>query len=148
MSAIPDGFQTITPYIAVSDGDGALAFYEKALGAETLNAMRVPDTNKIMHATLQLGTSKLFLTEGAERFPSPTGPECGSHFYLYVDDVDAAHATALDAGMTELSAPVDMFWGDRMSGLQCPYNHTWNLSTHVRDVTPEEMAAAMEQMGS
>lgn len=148
MSAIPEGFQTITPYIAVSDGDAALTFYEKALGAETLNAMRVPGTEKIMHATLQLGTSKLFLADGAEHFPAPTGPEGGAHFYLYLEDVDAVHARALDAGMTELTPPTDMFWGDRMSGLRCPYNHTWNLSTHVRDVTPEEMAAAMEQMGS
>jgi len=26
-----------------------------------------------------------------------------------------------------------------------PYGHKWNFSTHVRDVTPEELAAASEK---
>lgn len=145
MAAIPEGFNTITPYIAVSDGNAALDHYARALGAETLNSLPMPGTDKIMHATLQVGTSKLFLCDGGEHFPAPAGREAGSHFYLYVDDVDAAHARALEAGMTEGSPPTDMFWGDRMSSLVCPYHHTWNLSTHVRDVTPEEMAEAMKQ---
>ena len=47
--------------------------------------------------------------------------------------------------MQELAAPSDMFWGDRMSSLLDDFGHRWDLASHVRDVTPEEMAAAMKQ---
>ena len=30
---IPDGYRTVTPYLIVSDGAGAIAFYAKAFGA-------------------------------------------------------------------------------------------------------------------
>lgn len=74
-------------------------------------------------------------------------PGEGSSFYVYVDDVDAQHAQAVSAGMMEVSPPTDMFWGDRMSCLTDPYGHKWQLATHVRDVSEEEMKAAMEKMG-
>ena len=148
MSAIPDGFQTITPYIAVSDGEAAIALYEKALGAVVEGKMIMPGSDKIMHSCLQVGSSKLFLCDGAEHFPAPEGDAGGAHFYLYFEDVDAAHARAKEAGMTELQEPQDMFWGDRMSSLRCPYGMTWNLAARLREVSPEEMAEAMKQMGS
>jgi PhnB protein len=62
-----------------------------------------------------------------------------------VADVDASHKQAKAAGMRELAAPSDMFWGDRMSSLLDPFGHRWDLATHVRDVMPEEMAVAVQQ---
>lgn len=32
-----------------------------------------------------------------------------------------------------------------MSSLMDPFGHRWDLASHVRDVTPEEMAAAVKQ---
>jgi PhnB protein len=109
--------------------------------------MTVPGSKQIMHACLQIGTSKLFL---CDEMPScgekaPKDGEGGSHFYLYVADVDVSHKQAKAAGMKELSAPNDMFWGDRMSSLIDLFGHKWDLASHVRDVTPDEMAEAMKQ---
>jgi PhnB protein len=39
-----------------------------------------------------------------------------------------------------------MFWGDRYGKVEDPFGHQWSIGTHVRDVTPEEMQKAMEQM--
>jgi PhnB protein len=47
--------------------------------------------------------------------------------------------------MKELSAPSDTFWGDRMSSLVDPFGHRWDLASPIRDVTPEELAAAVKQ---
>jgi uncharacterized glyoxalase superfamily protein PhnB len=143
---IPEGFHTITPYIAVSNGEAAIEHYQKALGAKVLHRMPMPGTNKIMHACLEIGSSKLFLCDENENMKAPKSGVGGSQFYLYVADVDTSHKQAKAAGMKELAAPSDMFWGDRMSSLLDGFGHRWDLASHVRDVSPEEMAAAMRQL--
>lgn len=142
---VPEGFHTITPYIVVSDGEAAIEHYQRALSAKVLRRMLMPGTIKVMHACLEIGSSKLFLCDENEKMKAPKGGTGGSQFYLYVTDVDTSHKHAKAAGMKELAAPNEMFWGDRMSSLMDPFGHRWDLATHVRDVTPDEMAAAMKQ---
>jgi hypothetical protein len=38
-----------------------------------------------------------------------------------------------------------MFWGDRYSQVTDPFGHHWSIATHIKDMTPEEMRAAMKQ---
>jgi len=147
MVGIPEGFHSITPYIVVGDGNAALTLYEKALGAEVLGTLTMPGSDKIMHASLQLGTSKFFMSdENPDMGMIAPRDEVGTRFYIYVEDVDAGHKRAVDAGLKELAAPEDMFWGDRTAVLEDPWGHRWTLATHQRDVTPEEMAEAMAAM--
>jgi uncharacterized glyoxalase superfamily protein PhnB len=143
MGKIPDGFHTITPQITVAKGDKAIAHYKKALDAKELSRFVMPGTDKIMHAALQIGTSKLFLSDEGMQKKNPKGS--GSAFYIYVLDVDAAHNQALDAGMSETMAPADMFWGDRFSAVDDRYGHRWCFATHLREVSPEEMMEAAKQ---
>lgn len=147
MSGQPEGFHTITPYIAVDGASRAIDVYRRGLGAEELMRMPEPGTGRIVHACLQIGSSKLFLCDEIpeQGMVAPKEGVGGSHFYLYCDDVDAQHRTGLAAGMIEVSAPMDMFWGDRTAVLRDPFGHVWTLATHVRDVSEEEMAAAMKE---
>ena len=66
--------------------------------------------------------------------------------YLYVDDVDAMFRQAIDAGATELRPVIDQFYGDRCGTLKDPYGHTWNIATHVEDLTPEELGERLAEM--
>ena len=59
--------------------------------------------------------------------------------HAYVEDVDAVHQAALEAGATELRAPEDQFYGDRSGQFEDPFGHRWNIASHVEDVPPEEM---------
>ena len=73
---IPEGFHTITPHLVIKGADEAIAFYEKAFGAEEICRMPMPAEDggmKIGHAELRLGDSVLFL---ADEFPKQgvTGP--------------------------------------------------------------------------
>ncbi len=147
MPSIPEGYHTITPYIVVTDGNAALELYEKALGAEVLGKLMMPGSDKVMHASLQVGTSKLFVSdENPDMGMMAPESEVGTRFYLYVEDVDAAHKRATDAGLKEMFAPEDAFWGDRTSVLEDPWGHRWTLATHVKDVSMEEMSEAMAAM--
>ena len=50
---IPDGYHTVTPYLYVKNGNAALDYYKKGLGATEL--MRMPDpSGRIAHAELIL----------------------------------------------------------------------------------------------
>ena len=40
----------------------------------------------------------------------------------------------------------DMFWGDRYGKIEDPFGHQWSIATHLRDVSPEEMQQAAQQM--
>ncbi|BCU76702.1 VOC family protein [Luteolibacter sp. LG18] len=145
-SHIPEGYHSVTPSLTVADAPAALAFYQAAFGA--VEIFRMPDekTGKIMHAEIAIGNSRLMLSS---EFPEwgCVAPEVGTGgaFMIYVADVDAAYAQAVGAGATSLQEPTDMFWGDRTSRVADPHGYRWSLATHVRDVSPEEIAKAAKE---
>ena len=138
---IPSGFHTVTPYLTVRDAAAAIEFYKKALGAEEIMRMPTPD-GKIGHAELKIGDSIIFLADEfpqmGNKSPQTLGGSTGG-LYLYVEDVDKAFKRATDAGATVKMPATDMFWGDRYGQVTDPFGHLWSLSTHVEDVSPEEM---------
>jgi PhnB protein len=69
-----------------------------------------------------------------------------SSLMIYLPDVDAAFAGAIEAGATEERPVADQFYGDRTGTLVDPFGHRWMISTHVEDVTPEEMDRRMAAM--
>ncbi|MCI4352164.1 MAG: VOC family protein [Thermoplasmata archaeon] len=138
---IPDGYHTATPALIVDNAPRALEFYAKALGGREKMRSAGPG-GKIMHAEFQVGDSMFML---ADEFPDmgPRSPKTlggtASAIWLYVPDVDAAYRRAVAAGATSLSAPTDMFWGDRHARIRDPFGHEWSLATHREDPTPEEI---------
>ena len=151
---IPEGYNTLTAYLAVEDADRAIEFYKDAFGAEELFRMPAPD-GRIGHAELQIGDSKLMLSDpfpqSNVRPPSERGGATASIF-MYCEDVDSAFEQAKKAGATVEMQLENMFWGDRFGTLVDPFGQVWSLAQHVEDLTPEEIAerskAAMAQMGS
>jgi len=141
VKAIPEGYHSLTPYLIVSDAAGALAWYTEVFGAQELFRFPMED-GRIGHAEMQLGTSKFML---ADEFPdmgargpitlggSPVG------LLLYVDKVDAVFEAALRSGATPIHPVENKFYGDRSGTVADPFGHQWTLSTHIEDLTPEEM---------
>ena len=139
---IPEGYRTVTPYLAVDDAAEAIEYYKKAFGAKERGRMETPD-GKIGHAELEIGDSLVMLSdpipEATTRTPKKLGGTSASVF-LYVEDVDAVVKRAVDAGATVTMEVADQFWGDRFGSVQDPFGHSWSIATHVEDVPPEEMA--------
>ncbi len=149
VQSIPDSYHSLTAAIATPNAHEAIAFYEKALGATT--RLRLDDPNgKVAHAELQIGDSCLMISEEFPQFNNSPQTLGGSTvvFNLYVQDVEAAFAKAIAAGATELQPIKDQFFGDRSGRVKDPYGFTWILSTHIEDVTPEEMQTRMDAMYS
>jgi PhnB protein len=142
---IPDGYNSVTPYLVVDDAAKAIEFYKQAFGAE--EKFRMPMGDRIGHAELKIGDSFVML---ADEFPSMDhlGPKSRGgttvSLLLYVNDVDSSYKTAIDAGAKQLRPIENQFWGDRMGSLTDPFGHQWSLATHVEDVSEDEMERRMQ----
>jgi len=153
VNPIPEGYHSLQIYLAVEDASKAIDFYKEAFGAEETIRMPGPD-GKVAHAELQIGDSKLMLSDpfphSDVRPPAERGGPTASIF-MYVDDVDATFEQAQRAGATVVSELEDMFWGDRFGTVADPFGHVWAMATHKEDLSEEEMAerskAAMAEMG-
>jgi PhnB protein len=106
--------------------------------------------DKIGHAEMRIGDTRFML---ADEFPDMNilgpvrrgGPTAG--LMLYVEDVDAAFARAIQAGARAERALEDQFYGDRTGTVIDPFGHSWTLATHIEDVSLEEMGRRMAQSG-
>jgi len=140
---IPDGYPRVTPYLIVDGADDAIDFYCSVLGADQRGDRMMAPDGKIGHAELALGDSVIML---ADEFPEvgALGPRTVGGtpvtIHVYVEDVDAVFARALERGASEVRAVTDEFYGDRSGQFDDPWGHRWNVATHVEDVPPEEMA--------
>ena len=145
---IPDGMHTVTPHLVCAGAADAIEFYKKAFNA--VETIRLPGPQgKLMHAAIRIGDSAVMLVD---EFPDmgAFGPKWlkGSPvtIHLYVEDVDAFVERAVAAG-AKITMPLeDMFWGDRYCKLEDPFGHHWSVATHVRDVSPEEMQQAAQNL--
>jgi len=137
---IPEGYNSLAPYLAVRGAADAIQFYKRAFNATERMRVPMPD-GKIGHAELQLGDSILMLADEYPDFGFTAPADGGSPvlLHLYVPDVDAVFKQALAAGAKELRPVQNQFYGDRSGGLQDPFGHSWNIATHIEDLTPEEI---------
>jgi uncharacterized glyoxalase superfamily protein PhnB len=136
---IPDGYHTVTPYLLVEDAAGLIPFLERAFGATLLGRYDSPD-GRLMHASLQIGDSKVMMGQAAEQWPAMP-----AMLHLYVEDVDAVYRRAVEAGARSIREPEDQFYGDRSGGVVDPAGNQWWITTHIEDVSDEEMARRHEE---
>ena len=142
---IPEGYRSITPYLIIKGAARAIEFYKQAFGATEI--MRFPGPNNtIGHAELRIGDSVIMLADeapgGQYRSPDAFGGSPVS-LMIYIEDVDKVFARALSLGARQTRAVEDQFYGDRSGNLVDPFGHIWTVSTHVEDVSQEEMQRRM-----
>lgn len=136
---VPPGYHTVTPYLMVSDASALIEFAQRAFEAEA--RMKHTDAHgRVSHAEITIGDSVIMLGEGnAEYPPAPAS------LHLYIADVDAVYARALQAGGSSVREPRTEFYGDRMAGIRDSEGNTWWIATRVENLTPEEMQARAAQ---
>jgi uncharacterized glyoxalase superfamily protein PhnB len=142
---IPDGMHAITPHLIVHDAAAAIEFYQRAFGAE--ETFRLPAPNgKLAHAALRIGDSTLMLVDEFPEMGAKSPKVLGGSpvtIHLSVADAHAAMKRAEAAGATVRMPVTDMFWGALYGVLEDPFGHSWSIATQVRELTPEQVQAAM-----
>jgi PhnB protein len=145
---IPEGYNSITPYLIVKGASAAIDFYKQAFGATETMRMPMPD-GRLGHAELRIGDSAVML---ADEFPeaeaiSPKtlgGTTVG--LMIYVEDADSMFNKAVSLGAKVKKPMADQFYGDRNGTVEDPWGHKWTIATHVEDVTLEETQRRMAAM--
>jgi PhnB protein len=151
---VPEGYHSVTPYLAIDGAAGAIEFYKKALGAAEVMRMPAPG-GKVGHAEIEIGGSRIMLADEFPdmgfRSPKAIGGSPVS-LHLYVEDVDVVAKRAVAAGAKELRPVKDQFYGDRTGTFEDPYGHVWHIATHKEDLSSDELKRradeAMKRQGT
>lgn len=130
---IPEGYNTVSPYLIVEEPEKLLNFLRFTFGAHEIERITLPD-GTITHAEVKIGDTVVMLgTTTADFHPLP----CMVH--VYTNNVDTIYQKGLEGGATSIMAPADQFYGDRSAGLKDPMGNYWWIATHKEDVSHEEL---------
>ena len=130
---VPEGYQTVTPYLAVQGVGQLIDFLKEVFGAE--EKLRMPgEGGRLAHAEVRIGDSMVMMGEPQD--PSKYVP---AMLHVYMPAVDDVYARAVAAGATSVQEPADQFYGDRTAAVQDASGNQWFIATHVKDVTAQEL---------
>lgn len=124
MAYKPQGYNSASPYLVVSDAQKTLDFMKAVFGSEPLRLHRRGDGG-IMHVEAMVDDTIIMIGE------MPGGPRANIH--VYVDDVDAVFKRAIEAGGAELQPVQEKGDGDRRGGVDDGNGTVWWLATQVSD---------------
>ena len=150
VKAIPDKYPRVSAYLRVGAAHEAIQYYMRVFGAKLRMRLDMPD-RRIGHAELTVGKGFFMLSD---EFPEMNivGPvtigQTSVTMQIYVKDIDATLARAVEAGGKVLRPAKDEFYGDRSAMLEDPFGHVWMIQTHVEDVTPAEMKRRLARMAA
>ncbi len=121
--------------VYVPDVAASLSFFERAFGfarrflheSQTYGELETGDTT-LSFAAHELAQANF---HGSHVAASASADPLGMEVAFVTDDVVAAHARALGAGATELSAPASKPWGQVVSYVRCPDGTLVELCTPV-----------------
>lgn len=126
MADTMDTYRTLTPYLVVTDADAEIRFLTAAFGATEKSVDRRPD-GQVMHAEIVVGDSLLMLGQANDIWKTLSGA-----LYVWVADVDASYAAALEAGATSQMPPEDKPYGHRNAGVVDANGITWWIGAPVK----------------
>lgn len=115
---IPEGWHSVTPRLVVHDTARLVGFLKQAFAATGEFRTDRP-------SEMRIGDSMVVVSGVGPRDPMPA---C---LYLYVDDIDATYARALEAGAAPLEEPQDLPYGDRRGMVKDPCGNVWQIATRM-----------------
>lgn len=147
----PDGYTTLTPFLVCSPAAEAIGFYEEVFGATVVSRMDGPG-DTVLHAELQFAEGRLQLCDPNDQFglvaPDRSSDEVSRSLCMYVPDIDAVFARAVEHGATVREKPDTFVTGDRFASIRDPFGHRWAIMTRVEDVSPEEAERRLAEWGA
>ena len=131
----------IQAHLCVKGGNEALAFYEKAFGANVAFKHMAEDGKRVMHANVEMFGGEVMLHDEFPEFggdvlsPASRG---GASMAININlkspaEVDKAIALAETAGAKVILAAQDVFWGSRYGRIQDPFGHVWEFNAPLAE---------------
>ena len=146
--AIPAQYKGVTPYLCCRGAAEAIEWYKSAFGAVEVSRLTDP-SGIIGHAEMKVGDALFMLADEFPDFGVHSPAKFGGtpvRLSLFVLDAEAFCKKAVGAGATQVRPVEQQFYGDRSGTIQDPFGHVWSISTHVEDVSTEEMQRRYDEM--
>ena len=121
----PDGYNSVSPYLVVTDASATIEFLKKAFDGHLLRHYADGD-GRVLHAEVRIEDSVVMLADAA-----PNWPAIPAHVHIYVEDVDETYLRALRAGAVSVQEPVKKDDADKRGGIKDDGGTTWWIGTQV-----------------
>ena len=128
--------------LAVATGCGAAATSAPAGSAAPSQALVAPP------AGFPTGTFTKDISADDYAAAAVSDPAVGNNVgrFTLVLGPDGRWTNVLDSGgATQVNPVSDQFHGDRAGSVRDPFGHRWSISTHIEDVSAEEMERRMAE---
>lgn len=138
--------QRVSTYLCFKNASAAIEFYKEAFGAKELMRLAEP-SGKMGHAEIQLGESIIMMSDEYPDYGSLSPETLGGspmRMHLDVENVDEFAERAVAAGAKIIRPIADQFYGARSGQLADPFGYTWVVSSHIRDVSMEELQKGVD----
>jgi PhnB protein len=133
VSAVPEGYTAVTPWIISPDTTRLAEFIEHAFGAEQLALLRGED-GSVGHAEFRIGDAIVMAFDSREGWPATP-----AFLRLYVEDADAVQQRAVEAGAEPVTEVTDLFFGERVGRVRDPQGNIWWIQQRVEELDPDEV---------
>src|SRR5271165_4332685 len=97
---IPEGYNTVTPYLVIKGAAKAIDYYKSVFGATVVVRMDAPN-GQVGHAELEIGNSRIMLADENPSMGNRSAETIGASpvsLYVYLPDCDAVVAKAVAGG--------------------------------------------------
>jgi uncharacterized glyoxalase superfamily protein PhnB len=115
----------VLPYLHPEDARKQIDFLQRAFGAEEMTVVEAG--GRIMHGALRIGDAVVELGEPEDRAGIPM-----NGMFVFVADVDAVYARALEAGALSYRPPEDQPYGMRSAIVRDPAGYLWWPARWIR----------------
>ena len=151
VKTVPDGAHSVNIYLYVKGAARAIDFYAQAFEAMETMARITDGSGRVGHAEIRIGDTTLMLADEHPEIGA-LGPQtiggCPFSLMVYLPDVDGVVKRAVAAGAELVREVEDKFYGDRSGQIRDPFGFSWTISTHVEDVSEEEMQRRVKALSS
>jgi uncharacterized glyoxalase superfamily protein PhnB len=126
------GAYPIVPYARPRE---AIAWLERAFGAEAI-AVHPPEPDQpLRHAEVRVGSGLVMINDAERGDDSPYALPGPVLVYVVVDDPDALHDRAAAAGAEIVMGLTDQDYGSREFAARDPHGNVWSFGTYRPSVS-------------
>ena len=135
----PEGYTTVTPWIISPDTAAVIDYMTRAFDAVEI-ARVVGEDGSIGHAEVRIGDAIVMLFDSRPHWPATP-----AFLRLYVDDAEATHRKAVEAGGTSVTEVTHLAFGDKVGRVRDPFGNLWWIQTRVEELSEEEIWARWDE---
>ena len=118
---IPEGHNTVMPYLMMEDARGFIEFIKNVFDARMTH--ETERDGIVGHCEARIGDSAIMFSQSRDQWKPAT-----ANLFVYVPDADAAYKKAISAGATTVMEMADLEYG-RSGGVADPFGNVWWITT-------------------